>query len=164
MAFGTVDDKLWRHQKFTEAGLAATGVCVKSWSWSNDHGTNGFISDAVANMLSEGDKRLPEKLAKVGLFDKAEGGYQIHNFSKNGRNRTSEWWAELRKAKQAAGQLGGLASVESGAAAKNLKGALASKQVLGEISKQPSKQVLGGNVQADQARNPVTPVNPGTFC
>ncbi len=103
MAFGTIDDRLDLDTKFIEAGLVATGLWTLAIAWSNRNRTEGFISYATAEMLSRGSKVLPKTLLKVALWDKADGGYQFHNFFKNGRNRPAAWWDERRADKVAGG-------------------------------------------------------------
>lgn len=87
MPWGRLDDTFYDHPKTVEAirlgGLAAVGLHVMAWSYSNRHGTNGFISDGWVGRRT----RLAEALVNArkdpggeGMWERVEGGYQIHDF------------------------------------------------------------------------------------
>jgi hypothetical protein len=115
MAFGTIDDKLWRHDKFmVPGGDAALGVLVRAISYSNDKGTDGFISTAASKMLSANTPAAVKTLRDIGSLEPAPGGYMIHNFTKDRRNLTVQQLAEYHEGKVESGRLGGKQAVKSG--------------------------------------------------
>lgn len=82
MPWGRLDDGLYDHPKLDALGrskLPAVGLWTLSISWSNRRLTDGFVPADRIRALG-GTKAIAELLADVGLFDRVEGGYAIHDF------------------------------------------------------------------------------------
>lgn len=85
-----LDDELIDHRKIFMAGEAigkngpaiALGFYAVALMWSNKHLSDGFLSDAVIRSFGHVDNPLSVAgaLAKAGLFDRSDGGYEIHDF------------------------------------------------------------------------------------
>jgi len=104
MSWAKIDDKSAFHAKVVAAGNAAWGAQVRMIAWSKDHGTDGFVADALALAIAVPDEL--ERLVAVGLLTRRPGGYQIHDFTEwNGTER--ERLAAIEKKKKA-GRIGGL--------------------------------------------------------
>jgi len=82
MPWGRLDDGLYDHPKLDGLGpskLPAVGLWTLAISWSNRRLTDGFIpADRVVAL--GGTKEIAELLVDVGMFDRAKGGYRIHDF------------------------------------------------------------------------------------
>lgn len=87
-----LDDALIDHEKIFTAGdllgkngaAIALGFFAVGLMWSNKHLTDGFLKDAVIRSFGrhvEDPRRVADALAKAELFDKVEGGFQIHDFN-----------------------------------------------------------------------------------
>jgi len=77
-----LDDQIAHHPKFTKAGLS-------SWLWvcclgySQKFLTDGFIPEAAVSSIAGGIERPKihvTKLVKIGLLDRVDGGYQVHDY------------------------------------------------------------------------------------
>lgn len=86
-----LDDDLLTHPKLYEAahilggeygGVAALGFYSMALMYANKHLTDGFLPKSVVSTLphAKNPLRIADALTRVGLFDKAEGGYRIHDF------------------------------------------------------------------------------------
>ena len=73
-----LDDGLYDHPKVLEAGNEATGAYCRGLSYCGKHLTDGFIPEGAARILS--DRSEIDKLIEVGLWERAEGGYQVHDY------------------------------------------------------------------------------------
>lgn len=96
MTWFKVDDGLFLHHKIVKAGNAAMGLWVRAGSWSAHHLTDGFIPDAVIEILGTPSQRA--KLIKAGLWIEGVGGCQFHEWSENGRQPTGQNVRESRAA------------------------------------------------------------------
>lgn len=87
-----IDDKLRTHPKVYQAGailgengrVLAIGFFVMALSWSNEHLTDGYLSDAAIEGLTSdalNAKRMAKALNSAGLFERNENGYYIHDFA-----------------------------------------------------------------------------------
>lgn len=98
-----LDDKIRHHKKFLTAGPAASWLWVCALSYAQEHLTDGFISDDVLPMLGirKNFRRLARVLVKVRLFDKANRGYQIHDYLHHNASKVSvisdRKWDQFRK-------------------------------------------------------------------
>jgi hypothetical protein len=84
MAWVRLDDQIPRNQKILNAGPAACWLWVCAIAHCQSQLTDGFVSSEVLPMIGVTGaprvRRLAETLVSVGLFDKADGGYQVHDY------------------------------------------------------------------------------------
>ncbi len=103
MPWSRVGDELPEHPKFTAAGPLAGWVWLDGLCYSNRNLTDGLIPEAIAKQYgtaviaaavetfrmagwkpkkgrSTRDIDLPAVLVNCGLWERAEGGYRIHDF------------------------------------------------------------------------------------
>lgn len=78
MVWFKVDDNLAFHHKVVAAGNPAMGLWVRAGSACAQQLTDGFIADHMIAAL--GTKAQAERLVKVGLWDRTEGGYTFHGW------------------------------------------------------------------------------------
>lgn len=82
MPWGRLDDGLYDHPKLDLLGrskLQAVGLWTLAISWSNRRLTDGFIpTDRV--LALNGTEAIAERLVVAGMFERADGGYLIHDF------------------------------------------------------------------------------------
>lgn len=99
MPYFPVDDKLHSHRKAIKAGLAAMGLWVMAGSWSNDHGTDGFIPDYIAARFSPDYEDLAARLVTVRLWEAAEvddeKGWAFHEWTGDGTVKRNYTRAEV---------------------------------------------------------------------
>lgn len=113
MAWVRIEDTVTEHRKHLKAGPAACWLWVCGIAYSQRQLTDGFIPDEAVPLLgvAKGAKALAEILVTVGLFDRAEGGYRVHDY--HDYNRTREEAERTRVTLSAdrtrAGRAGGLA-------------------------------------------------------
>lgn len=87
MPWGRVDDTYYDHPKLEELEgvgewpdrLAGAGLNSLAWSWCNRFLTDGKVPRATVTKLG-GTVELADQLVRVGLWEAASGGYQIHDF------------------------------------------------------------------------------------
>lgn len=84
MAWVRLDDQAPRNEKMLKAGPAACWLWVCGIAHAQSQLTDGFISREALPMIGvKGEGRcvrLADELVKVGLFDKADGGYVVHDY------------------------------------------------------------------------------------
>lgn len=147
------------HPKVLKAGPNAAYLWVVSIAWASRNLTDGFIPSQQVKRLVDWDdiievrrtpprkgmhsfveaSRLAARLVDAGLWEKAEDGYQIHDFLH--WQRSAEQWEALRQRRSSAGKQGGRAS----AAARQ------SKQVLEQNAskRQAKRKQTSSKIQAD---------------
>jgi hypothetical protein len=86
MVWFKVDDNLAFHPKALAAGNAAMGLWVRAGSWSAQQLTDGRIPDSI--LASLGTVKQAETLARVGLWRRAEGAWEFHEWNGAGRQPT----------------------------------------------------------------------------
>lgn len=99
MSWAKIDDRANEHRKMLAAGAEACWLWACGLMYANRQpARDGFIPEAVLAMLYpfKYPKRLVSRLIDAGLWEKAPGGYQIHEFTL--WNQTKEQ-VEERKAK-----------------------------------------------------------------
>lgn len=82
MPWGRLDDSLYDHRKLdllADHRLDGVGLWAVAISWCNRHLTDGHVPTRQIEKLG-GTHDLAERLADVGLFDRADGGYLVHDF------------------------------------------------------------------------------------
>ena len=77
-----IDDKFHSHPKVIAAGAEGVALYVVALSWCGEYLTDGFIPEAQVRRLSLSDnyQATAAHLVSVGLWDIANGGYQIHDY------------------------------------------------------------------------------------
>lgn len=84
MAWVRLDDQAPRNNKMLKAGPAACWLWVCGIAHSQSQLTDGFISLDVLSMIGVSGvsrvKKLAEVLVAVGLFDRVDGGYHVHDY------------------------------------------------------------------------------------
>jgi hypothetical protein len=82
MPWVKIDDKFHSHPKVIAAGVEGVALHVIALSWCGEYLTDGFIPEAQIRRLSLSDnyQAIAAHLVSVGLWDIADGGYQIHDY------------------------------------------------------------------------------------
>jgi hypothetical protein len=115
MPYFGVDDGFAFHRKALRAGNAAIGLWTRAGSWCNQQLTDGFVPSDMVEVL--GTEAQAARLVSSGLWLEADGGYQFHEWTEEGRNFTRaqvlakrakerEKKANARAAKSAKAQVG----------------------------------------------------------
>jgi hypothetical protein len=82
MPWGRIDDSLYDHRKLdllADGRLEGVGLWAVAISWCNRHLTDGHVPTRQIERLG-GTHDLAEQLVEVGLFDRSDGGYLVHDF------------------------------------------------------------------------------------
>jgi hypothetical protein len=118
MVWFKVDDKAHSNTKVRKV-LATAPAALSLWtvagSWSSDNLTDGLIpDDQLPWLMPAGADELARALVAAGLWRRVRGGYQFHQWEKDGdgtRRNPTRAEVETERAKKAeAGRRGGLAS------------------------------------------------------
>ena len=101
-----VDDSFYSHPKVMMTSPGALGLWVVAGTWSAANLTDGFVSVQALPRLLPDSAELAEELVTVGLWRRAKGGYQFHDWTdyqptKKQVEEERRKWAE-KKAKQRA--------------------------------------------------------------
>jgi len=83
MPWSKLDDEFYDHPKVVEAGTLGAGMFTICLSYVGRKLTDGFIATAMIRRLCadlDDPIALADRLVDVGLFERAEGGYQIHDY------------------------------------------------------------------------------------
>lgn len=130
MAWVKVECSVPRHPKFLKAGPAPSWLWLCGLTYCQDGLTNGFIPDMAIDSLgiTKNARRLAEHLVGAGLWEKVDGGWQVHDYLKH--NKAADRVMEIKDRRRNNGQLGGVASgfarrstdVKQIASSKNTKG------------------------------------------
>lgn len=121
-----LDDGFPDHPKVVKAGPLASWLYVCGLCYSNRYLTDGFIPTEQIRKLADVDNPtgLAEKLVEVGLWERAVGGYQVHDF--HHLNLTAEEAKERReeisRARAEAGRMGAIARWQNSKPDGNLLG------------------------------------------
>jgi hypothetical protein len=96
MAWVRLDDQIPRNQKILNAGPAACWLWVCAIAHCQSQLTDGFVSAEVLPMIgvvgAPRVRRLAETLIAVGLFDRIDGGYRVHDYLAHNRSRAGGRW------------------------------------------------------------------------
>ena len=103
MPYLNLDDKFCFHRKTVAAGNAAMGLWARCGSWSAGEKQDGFVPENIAK--SVGKPAEIRRLVEVGLWERIDGGYQMHDYSDH--NMTAAEWTELSRKRAEAGAKGG---------------------------------------------------------
>lgn len=111
MAWAKIDDEFHRHPKARAAGLRGRALYVAGLCWANYQRSDGRIEDrdlAIVAAEAEVSPATAKKLVEIGLWDRVDGGYQIHDFLEH--NFSAEQMEERRAKRASAGRRGGIRS------------------------------------------------------
>ena len=109
MAWARIDDKFLDNPKVRKAGKDATYLYVSGLVYSSNQLTEGYISDEALGLVAykgfiKNERTHAATLVECELWDRIEGGYQIHDYLEY--NPTKEQIEEARAKKAAAGSKG----------------------------------------------------------
>ena len=82
MVWIRIDDQIAHHPKFIAAGPVASWLWVCGNGYCNKYLTDGFIPSIALPTLGgvTNTDKWAERLAEVGLWDKVQDGYRVHDF------------------------------------------------------------------------------------
>jgi hypothetical protein len=146
MGWVKLDDRAREHRKMIAAGAEACWLWVCGLMYANSQPQkDGIIPAAAVKILFPFQKpsRSIRVLVEVGLWEKVENGYRIHDYHDYQPN--AEQAAELSRKRQKAGQKGGLAKATARAKARQTAKQLAKqtpKQVATKQSSKPPSKTL----------------------
>ena len=122
MPWVRLDDSFSHHPKSLKAGPLGMAMQVAGLCHANRYLTDGFISEETLPMLLDLKElgitaaAVAERLIAAGMWEKAEGGYLIHDYGDY--QPTKAEVLEEREQKKQAGRLGGMASGQARAQAR----------------------------------------------
>jgi hypothetical protein len=113
MSWVKIDDQFTDHPKIAEAGPLAGWLYVCGLTYCARFLTDGFIPTNAVRRLADVDcpQDLAAKLVAVGLWEDAQGGYQVHDYLEYQPSR--ERVQSTKEARAEAGARGGQRSGES---------------------------------------------------
>lgn len=106
MAWVKVDTSFATHPKTLQVGPLGEALWLRGLCYAADHLTDGFVPDTFLKRM--GDLKatpVAAKLVAVGLWERVEGGYQIHDYLVWQRSRDEV--ERLSQTRAEAGRLGG---------------------------------------------------------
>lgn len=81
MSWLRFDDKARTHPKLLKAGPVAGWVWFCGMGYSSEHRLDGFLpQEALVTFSVSKVEREAERLISVGLWERVEGGYRIHDY------------------------------------------------------------------------------------
>lgn len=125
MAWVKLDDQMTNHAKIEAIGVVGLGLHVAGLCYANQQLTDGFISDVRVPLLiamEDVDRRWDDaksldhpaivwagRLVEAGVWERVDGGYQIHDYLKYqpSRREVLKERAKRHDIKAAAGKQGG---------------------------------------------------------
>lgn len=110
MAWARIDDNFFNHPKVRKAGKDAVIFHMAALCHCNSFTTDGFISDDTLELIAaQAFQRkangLAEVLVECELWDRIEGGYQIHDYLEY--NYSKQQVDEIKTKRSEAGKQGG---------------------------------------------------------
>lgn len=133
MAWTRIDDKFLLNPKIQSVGVYGMALYLSSLIYCNSNLTDGFILESVLPMLcgmayQTPAKKMADVLVDVNLWEKVEGGYQVHDFLKFNKSKQEIELINKTRAKNGA---------KGGRPAKQTETYSVSKPVSKQDSKQP---------------------------
>lgn len=119
MGWVRIDDQAPRNRKLIKAGPSACWLWVCGIAHCQAQLSDGFIAEEVLPMIgvlgAARCRQLAETLIGVGLFDRVDGGYQIHDYHDHNwtKEEAIERGAHISTVRAAAGRKGGLAKASN---------------------------------------------------
>lgn len=116
MAWVKIDDQAPRNAKLLRAGPAAAWMWLCGIAHGQAQMTEGFIEDIAIDTIgvrgAERSRKLADALVECGLFERVEGGYQVHDYLDFNETREEALARKVTShaGKVAAGRAGGIAS------------------------------------------------------
>ena len=83
MPWSKLDDSFYDHEKVVAAGTLGAGLFALALSYTARKLTDGFVPRGmIPRLVADVDDpiALADRLVEAGLFEKVEGGYQIHDY------------------------------------------------------------------------------------
>jgi len=80
MTWVRIDDQFTDHPKLASVGPVAGWVYVSGLCYAARYLTDGFVPETIALRFAGSSPELLENLVKCSLWDRVNGGYQIHDF------------------------------------------------------------------------------------
>ncbi len=82
MSWVKIDDQFTDHPKIVQVGPLAAWLYVCSLTYASRYLTDGFIPQAQVRRLADVSNAtsLAEKLVDVGLWDRVDGGFTVHDY------------------------------------------------------------------------------------
>lgn len=83
MSWVKIDDQFSEHPKVMQAGPLASWLYIRSLCYTAKYLTDGFIPQSSAEqlaMFAGSSPELLEKLVECSLWERTNGGYQIHDY------------------------------------------------------------------------------------
>lgn len=112
MSWLKIESSVARNKKFMKAGPAPSWLWVCGLAYCQEGLTDGFIpTEALPYLGVKNAKQLASHLVKAGLWDEAEGGWDVHDYLAH--NRSSGEVERLKQGRRDAGARGGEASGEA---------------------------------------------------
>jgi 5-methylcytosine-specific restriction endonuclease McrA len=96
MTWFKIDDGFYDHPKTFDASDAAIALWVRAGTWSSRNLTDGFVPAGMPPRLSAEHDAAVKELCVRGLWKRARGGFQFHDWHEY--NRTAEEVKSERKA------------------------------------------------------------------
>lgn len=89
MGWVKLDDGFPEHPKVEQAGERAAWLYVCGLAYCSRQLTDGFIPDQKIGRLTQttGERALADRLVQVGLWDRADDGYRVHDYCKHQRSK-----------------------------------------------------------------------------
>jgi len=109
MAWVRIEDQVPRHPKMLSAGPVACWLWVLGLCYCQHQLTDGFIPDMAVPVLGmKLASRYAKTLVKVGLWERVEGGYRVHDYLAFNDTRATalEKREAAKRAKSEAGKKG----------------------------------------------------------
>ena len=87
MTWFKVDDDFFAHRKVVGLSDAAVALWTRAGSWSARNLTDGFVPTSALAMLTRAPQQAPAELIDRGLWRRARGGFQFHDWAEYQRSR-----------------------------------------------------------------------------
>lgn len=138
MTWFKVDDSFHDHPKVFDAPDCAVALWTRAGAWAARNLTNGFVPSGMPARLCDDPDTAIKELVRRGLWKRASGGYQFHDWADFQPSADSV--RSLRAKRAEAGRLGGQAK----AAKQNASNGLASASPVGKQNAAPTRPVPKG--------------------
>jgi hypothetical protein len=106
MSYARVETSVRTHRKFIKAGPAPSWLWLCGLLYCQDALTDGFIADETLDYLGvKNARRLVLHLETANLWDRVDGGWQIHDYLKH--NKPATEINRIKAERRQGGNLGG---------------------------------------------------------
>lgn len=154
MAWLRIDDRLFLHPKWVTTPPSARGLWITALSYCGCQMSDGFVSARLLTMLG-GTQEDAQALVESGLWEEAEGGYQIHDFLQYNLAREDQVARQenLSEARAQAGRAGGLRSGEVRRSGREESMGQGRTEASGKQNEATAKQIAS-NLKQNEAPGP----------